>query len=33
VNVSPREIFEKVLTLSKKYVELGEEINYYLLTA
>jgi len=33
VNVSPRAIFEEVLTISKKYVELGQEINYYLLTA
>ncbi len=33
VNVSPRAIFEEILTIAKKYIELGQEINYYLLTA
>ncbi len=33
INVSPKTIFEEILSLTKKYVELGQEINYYLLTA
>lgn len=33
VNVSPRAIFEEILTISRKYVELGQDIHYYLLTA
>ncbi len=33
INMSPKTIFEEMLSLTKKYVELGQEINYYLLTA
>jgi len=32
-NVSARNIFETILALAKKYVELDKDINYYLLTA